>query len=82
MKTDRAQAFPRGLNDGMELRDYFAAKAMSAIISNSVIAAGMANMKVGMTVDEMVNFDKEVLPRITAEAAYTYADAMMKARRE
>jgi hypothetical protein len=51
--------------DGMDLRDYFAAKAMQAIISNS-------DQK-DLSIQE-VNF-------WVADYAYTVADSMMQARK-
>jgi len=52
---------------GMSLRDYFAAKAMEAIImKNKIIETTLA--------DEVF--------KLTAMGAYTYADAMLKAREE
>jgi hypothetical protein len=50
--------------DGMDLRDYFAAKAMQAIIGNS----DQASLEVG-EVDNWVG-----------DYAYVVADAMMEAR--
>ena len=50
---------------GMTLRDYFAAKAMQAIIQDTGINIG----------DGKDKSDKH-----DAEAAYRYADAMLKAR--
>ena len=47
-------------NQGMTLRDYFAAKAMQGVLAGYVT---------GLPPSEM-----------TAEAAYKYADAMLKAR--
>ena len=50
-------------NEGMTLRDYFAAKAMQAYSSDS-------DWRIDMSVEE------------TAYAAYTIADAMLKAREQ
>lgn len=44
-------------NDGMTLRDYFAAKAMQAMVPL-----------------------ERVTPQVAASIAYTFADAMLKAR--
>jgi hypothetical protein len=55
------------ITKGMTLRDYFAAKAMSAVISNPWYAN-----------DEKA-YD-EISPHL-AEDAYTIADAMMEARK-
>jgi len=53
------------MSHGMTLRDYFAAKAMQAIIQDTGINIG----------EGKDNADKH-----DAEAAYRYADEMMKAR--
>jgi hypothetical protein len=45
---------------GMDLRDYFAAKAMQALVAKTV--------------------EQDEPAEIAAEAAYLFADAMMKAR--
>jgi len=60
------QAFPTHpdgalINDGMTLRDYFAAKAMQAYSSDA-------------------DWRHDMTPTDTAFAAYTQADAMLKAR--
>jgi hypothetical protein len=52
--------------NGMTLRDYFAAKAMQGGID---LVPHMATPKVDKT-----------MPQIIAEMAYEYADAMLKAR--
>ena len=51
--------------NGMTLRDYFAAKAMQAIIQDTGINIGEG---------------KDKSDKHDAEAAYRYADAMLKAR--
>ena len=56
-------------NEGMTLRDYFAAKAMQALLSNSDAAVQIER---GRTVSEA----RERLSAI----AYVTADAMLKAR--
>lgn len=60
------------MSDGMDLRDYFAAKAMQANLSSpeflQVVTAEQAN---GKSCAERV-----------AKISYLYADAMMKARNE
>jgi hypothetical protein len=57
-------------DQGMTLRDYFAAKAMQAILADQY-----AN---GIYVLDLDN-DSEI---VASNAAYTMADAMMKARSE
>lgn len=76
--TDGGPAFPgeesvrfsqdNGCNEGMSLRDYFAAKAMQAIIS-----------KVDLFFAD--NGEHPIVLNI-ALGAYDYADAMLKARGE
>jgi hypothetical protein len=63
------KAFRTHREEGMDLRDYFAAKAMQALISNKDI---------NKTVKELRNPD--VLPRLVSGIAYEIADAMMVAR--
>ena len=53
---------------GMTLRDYFAAKAMQSIINT---LPQVENLEVK---------DEDDLLRISAEDAYRFADAMLKAR--
>ena len=69
--NDGGPAFPhdgqQNYTGGMTLRDYFAAKAMQAILYTSMRAAGS---------DGSVSFD------LVAAAAYRMADAMLKARRQ
>lgn len=61
-KKDGGPAFPRPNNvrpyeeDGMTLRDYFAAEAMQGLVGNGGV------------------------PKASAEYAYKFADAMLKAR--
>lgn len=52
---------------GMSLRDYFAAKALTAIVERDAIALD------GMAVNAPIAED-------SARCAYLYADAMLKAR--
>jgi hypothetical protein len=56
---------------GMDLRDYFAAKAMQAYITNSHIYAAMAELS--------VEHNKELSSSIS-HFSYEIADAMMKER--
>lgn len=64
------KAFPNdqlnGGKDGMDLRDFFAAKAMQALIPISTKAIA----------EELITAKNVV------DAAYQYADAMMKAREQ
>lgn len=54
-------------DEGMTLRDYFAAKAMAAIISNSKIC------------DSIIHLGNQ---ERVADAAFSVADAMLKVRGE
>lgn len=80
------QAFPSGTNrideytdhaleDGMTLRDYFAAKAMQALIEGSLTETGNNNITV---------YQKKVqtVEELIAEISYIYADAMLKIREQ
>ncbi len=55
-------------NDGMTLRDYFAAKAMQAHLGNPKIQDALQKM--------------ELTPNKLAIGAYHWADEMLKARQE
>lgn len=57
------------LNSGMSLRDYFAAKAMEAIIGKVPIKELPVN-----------STEWEKIRRRVARGAYSYADAMLAAR--
>ena len=59
MKNPSAFPVPDGASYGMDLRDYFAAKAMQAIINKGLMSS---------------------FPNDTAEDAYRFADALLKAR--
>ncbi len=57
---------------GMDLRDYFAAKAMQAMMTNSTTFFPQI-----AKVSEKQNKDPDF---VMAQLSYVYADAMMKAR--
>ena len=59
---------PTGHNNGMTLRDYFAAKAMQPVVDD-FLASGWS-------------FANEDLSQFVAQHCYEIADAMMKARTE
>jgi hypothetical protein len=61
------KAFPTHREEGMELRDYFAAKAMQEFISE---------LRLVWTENTILDIN------IAAKFAYKIADAMMKARNE
>ena len=65
MEKEIKHAFPCQYNDGMELRDYFAAKAMQGAIAHGLFNADKASSGYAEYV---------------ATTAYVYADAMLKAR--
>lgn len=58
---------PIGVDEGMSLRDYFAAKALAGIVSNS---------------DLPDLFNRGFAPHKAAECAYAIADAMMAERKK
>jgi hypothetical protein len=62
------KAFPtRNEEEGMDLRDYFAAKAMQGMLANKGV---------------IYNKNADENDKSGAERAYKIADAMMKAREE
>ena len=58
--------------EGMDLRDYFAAKAMQAIMTNSKTYFPK--------IAELSEKSEESADLIMAKLSYVYADSMMKAR--
>jgi len=84
-KPDGGPAFPRakvvipgmktideGAN-GMSLRDYFAAKAMQAVITKLPIIDMEGQF--GIVIDDKIKYNKDI-----AESAYQIADAMLQER--
>ena len=73
------KAFPNVTNEkGMDLRDYFAAKAMHAILSSG---------KWGPETADKLHYDDDHESNLhtatcLAEGAYEMADAMMEARKQ
>ena len=65
-QTDPQAAFPDEYQNGMTLRDYFAAKAMTWFLT------ALEN--------EAIVEDRALLRQFAAESAYRMADSMMKAR--
>lgn len=70
------QAFPmdythEGYSKGMSLRDYFAAKAMQAMLTNETI--------IGMSNDVVKNTERTRSEWIS-DQSYRFADAMLKQR--
>jgi hypothetical protein len=61
------KAFPTHREEGMDLRDYFAAKAMQGMLARYGVEQGRS---------------ADINDRSGAERAYKIADAMMKARDE
>jgi hypothetical protein len=59
--------------DGMDLRDYFAAKAFQSLISNALPDC------VYYTMENQTRIEIEV--ELLAKDAYLFADAMMEARK-
>jgi hypothetical protein len=71
-KTNGGPAFPCPLphsDSGMTLRDYFAAKAMQALLSNQAITRGQSGA------EKAKRFNRRL-----AAAAYLTADSMLAAR--
>ena len=66
------KAFPvineRHSDEGMDLRDYFAAKAMESII-------------LGLNVSPFRSYDEQDALDIVAKESYKYAEALVKERR-
>ena len=65
-------AFPNGIDHGMSLRDYFAAKAMNAVLANNG-GAVQANSACGWSLCNCTFSD-------VAEFSYQVADAMLAER--
>jgi len=61
------KAFPTHREEGMDLRDYFAAKAMQGMLANKGV---------------IYNKNADADDKSGAERAYKIANAMMKAREE
>ena len=67
---------------GMTLRDYFAAEAMTSIISNTTwFDAITETASKALHVENVVELSLEV-KKMCAGHAYDFADAMLKARQE
>lgn len=60
------------IDSGMDLRDYFAAKAMQAIMTNSNVYFPK--------ISKLAENKNEAADLVMSQLAYVYADAMMKAR--
>jgi len=59
--------------NGMDLRDYFAAKAINAMITNS---------DMGDIIAGSADFDAKDIPSALSKGAYEIADAMLKQRKQ
>lgn len=73
-KATAHRGFQRG-TDGMSLRDYFAAKAMSALIAKTPLLDDRSEYGTGATSEKVAEMKAGI-----SESAYGYADAMLKAR--
>jgi hypothetical protein len=69
------KAFPNNRSEGMELRDYFAAKVLQGYISARAWHPEFVHAEDGYAAGQTAL-------EATTAAAYKYADAMMKAREE
>jgi hypothetical protein len=68
--------YVRGINslqDGMDLRDYFAAQAMPALV---------INREVHKSIFEVASHENKTPEECLATMSYAIADAMMKAREQ
>lgn len=66
MKKDTEYAFPIGqstLNDGMELRDYFAAKALQGLLSNPKMQAEILKQGQTWVVDSSYGWADEMIEK-------------------
>ena len=79
MIDEEQQAFPDGLlnQDGMTLRDYFAAKAMEKLMGKKHDSI-FKILKKSYEHDDAI----EMSQLMVVEMAYGWADAMLKAREE
>ena len=79
MTDEEQQAFPDGIlnQDGMTLRDYFAAKAMHRLMGKMHERIFKTLKKSYNTVDAI-----EMSKGMIVDTAYQWADAMLKAREE
>lgn len=86
---DGGPAFPIGPYNGMSLRDYFAARAMAAMVAghrkhtlDSLDRGGRCDpIDFSAPSCESVVEDDEANAQIMAETAYQVADAMLAARK-
>ena len=67
------KAFPNNRSEGMDLRDYFAAKAMQAMLTNEIAHSGILQVAKDVGLNEEIALSK---------MSYALSDAMMKARVE
>jgi hypothetical protein len=77
MSEVEQQAFPDGLlnQDGMTLRDYFAAKAMQRLMGKMHDSI-FKTLKKSYKTEDAIEMSKGMI----VDTAYQWADAMMKAR--
>lgn len=70
-------------NEGMSLRDYFAAKAMSSTISNTNWfdeIVNLAGKRLDIDANDKIAVRNAAINHV-AEVSYEFADAMLKARK-
>lgn len=67
----RTGSYGRDAQEGMSLRDYFAAKAMASLVAD--YGRGVTDGKISRS---------DNFPASVSDAAYAIADAMLKARGE
>ena len=78
--AERKYADCEGYEHGMTLRDYFAAKAMAALIAEPVSERGSST--VGHWANQLQGHAQMSGPDIVAHVAYMMADAMLRAREQ
>lgn len=78
-KNDTSDTYSYNEQEGMLLRDYFAAKAMQSMQEQRMTVSDAA-AEIGIEPKEYNN--KIHWPLVVAANAYKYADAMLEARKE
>lgn len=71
-RSESVSYVPEGGQEGMSLRDYFAAKALPQVIDCVDTTLRLHKLKEGATMDD--------IKRHAAKEAYSWADAMLAAR--
>ena len=77
---DGGQAFSENWNEGLTIRDYFAAKAMAALLSRRDLYFVISPVATPPRFSEF-NCPRKCYSRVLAELSYQAADAMLAARK-